>query len=102
MTKRQLFALFVVQLVNFTEGNAVGALLPVYAGRLGADTALAGFYLSWNFAGLALGTIAAGWLSDRLQRRKALLVIAGVGEIITVWLWGQARDNGQAFVCSFL
>jgi MFS family permease len=38
---------------------------------------------------MTIGTIVAGWLSDRLQRRKTLLIISGVVIIPAIWLIGQ-------------
>ena len=73
MEKKQLAALFACGLVGWTIAQGTLALLPVYAVRLGADPAWAGYYLALAFVAVTLGTLAAGWLSDRFQRRKALL-----------------------------
>jgi len=92
MSKKQLFALFVCSLVPWVVGNGLLPLLPVYAAHLGAESAEAGYYLSFSYLALAGGTIAAGWFSDRLQRRKTLLVVAGVVSIPGVWLMGRATN----------
>jgi len=98
MSKKQLFALFVCSLVPWVVGNGLLPLLPVYAAHLGAESAVAGYYLSFSYLALTSGTIAAGWLSDRLQRRKALLVVAGVVVAPGFWLMGRATNVWQLTV----
>lgn len=95
MTKKQLVALFVCSLTGWTILQGTLALLPVLAVRLGADNALAGNYLAIVFAALTSGTLFAGWLSDRFQRRKAMLMIAGLLNIPATWLIGQANQLWQ-------
>ena len=72
MSKKQLWSLFLCSLVPWTVGTGLLPLLPVYAAQLGAQPALTGYYLSFVYLALAVGTLSAGWLSDRFQRRKAL------------------------------
>jgi len=91
MSKKQLTLLFMCGLVPWTIGNGILPLLPVYATKLGANPAAAGFYLSFAFLSLAAGTSLAGWLSDKLQRRKLLIIIAGVVGIPAIFLMGQAK-----------
>jgi MFS family permease len=92
MSKKQLFALFLCSLVPWTAGNGVLPLLPVYATQLGAAPAVAGYYLSFSYLTLPAGTVVAGWLSDKLQRRKTLLIVAGVVSIPAFWLMGRATN----------
>lgn len=73
-------------------------LLPVYATKMGAGPALTGYYLSFAFLALAIGTIVAGWLSDKLQRRKTILITAGIVFIPVVWLMGMASNIWQLAV----
>ncbi len=89
MAKKQLAALFLCNLVVLTVGGGMIPLLPVYAGKLGADSTLTGYYLAFAFLSLAISAIAAGWLSNRFQRRKMLLMIAAILMIPTAWLMGQ-------------
>ena len=67
-------------------------LLPVYATQLGAAPTVTGYYLSFSFLALATGTVLSGWLSDKLQRRKALFIVAGVVSIPAFWLMGRATS----------
>jgi MFS family permease len=74
------------------------ALLPVYAVRLGADPASIGSFLSLAFLAVTMGTLAAGWLADKFQRRKILIVLAGALNIPTTWLMGQTTAFWQLAV----
>ena len=78
MPKKQLTALFFSILVPWTIGNGLLPLLPIYAAQLDASPSASGFYLSLSYLSLALGTFFAGWLSDKLQRRKLLVILFGV------------------------
>jgi MFS family permease len=86
MSKTQLLALFLCNLVPWAIGNGITSLLPVYAAELGAAPAVAGYYLSISFLALAIGTLSASWLSDKLQRRKALVVGGGMVGVPAIWL----------------
>ncbi len=89
MAKKQLAALFLCSLIVFTVGGGLVPLLPIYAGKLGADSILTGYYLSVAFLALAISSIFAGWLSDRFQRRKTLIIASGLLMAPTAWLMGQ-------------
>jgi MFS family permease len=78
MTRKQFFALFSCSLVVWTVGNGLLPLLPVFATQIGAEPAVVGYNLSFSYLALATGTVVAGWLSDKLQRRKTLLIVGGV------------------------
>lgn len=95
MSKKQLSALFVCSLVTWTIIQGTIALLPVYAVRLGAEPASIGMYLSLTFLALTLGTLATGWLADKLQRRKAMVVLAGAVNAPATWLMGQTTAFWQ-------
>ena len=92
MTRRQLYSLFLCSLAVWTAGNGLVPLLPVYARQLGADPATAGYYLAFSYAALAVGALAAGWVSDRLQRRKAPVVVAGLATVPITWLMGRVGN----------
>jgi MFS family permease len=98
MGKKQLFALFGCSFIGWTIAQGTLAVLPIYAVRLGADPASTGTYLSFAFLALTLGTLAAGWLADTFQRRKALIIFAGLLNIPTTWLMGQATAFWQLAV----
>ena len=92
MSKKQLLALLGCNLIPWAVGNGLLPLLPAYATQLGADAVWTGYFLSFNQFTLALGCVVSGWLSDKLQCRKALLFVAGVLAIPTTWLMGQTTN----------
>jgi len=89
MSKIQFAALFCCSLVIWTVGNGLIPLLPVYVGRLGASASVIGYSLSVIYLALATGTILAGWLSDRFQRRKLFFIMSGLGAALALWLVGR-------------
>lgn len=98
MDKKQLTFLFLCSLVPWLIGNGLIPLLPVYASQLGAGTELVGYYLSISYLALALGTLAAGWLSDKLQKRKLIVIITSVLNLPVIWLMGRAANAWQLTV----
>ena len=92
MTKRQLYSLLLCSLLPWTTGNGLAPLLPVYATRVGAAPALVGYFLSITYVGLATGTIIAGWLSDKFQRRKVTMLVSTVIMIPLIWMLGRANS----------
>jgi AAHS family benzoate transporter-like MFS transporter len=75
--RKQLFGLFTVNGAPYLIGHAVLPIFPVYMADLGASAASIGLYLAMIFAGLFIGTLSSGWISDRWGRRK-LTVLIGV------------------------
>ncbi len=76
---RQLAALFAYSLVNWSAGNGLLPLLPKYAKTLGALDWQIGVYLGASYLCIALGTVVAGWLADRLGHRRLLMILVGLG-----------------------
>jgi MFS family permease len=95
MAKKQLIALFFCSLVLWTILLSILNLLPVHAVHLGADEARAGNLLAFAFAALTVGTLLAGWLSDKLQRRKSMLILVGSLNVPATWLMGRAEEFWQ-------
>ena len=95
MTKKQLVALMVCSLTSWTAANGFAPLLPVWASRLGANSSVIGYYLSFSFVSMTAGTLFAGWLSDKLQNRKNLLIASGVLILPVVWMMGDADSIWQ-------
>ena len=102
MTKKQLIALFSCSLVGWTILQSILNLLPVYAVQLGADETLAGNLLALAFAALTAGTLLAGWLSDKFQRRKSMLILAGLLNVPATWLMGQAKGFWQLAILTII
>lgn len=102
MRKKQLNSLFLICLLTYVIGNGLLPLLPVYASELGAEPAFVGYYLSISYIALALGTMVAGWLSDKFQRRKGIMIIAGILNIPVIYLMGQVTTAFQLIVVTAL
>ncbi len=79
VARRQLAALFAYSLVNWSAGNGLLPLLPKYAAQLGAPDWMIGYYLGGSYAAIALGTVVAGWLADRVGHRRGLMLLVGLG-----------------------
>jgi MFS family permease len=92
MSNKQIVFLFICSLVPWTIGNGLLPVLPIYAIKLGANTAVAGYYMSFAYLSLAVGTITAGWLSDKLQYRKRLIIIAGAIGSPIIFFMGRATN----------
>jgi MFS family permease len=90
VSKRQFVALFVCSLIPWAVGNGLLPLLPGYAALLGAGPAASGYFLAFIQLTLTIGCVVAGWLSDRVQKRKALIIAAGALAALMTWLMGQA------------
>jgi MFS family permease len=102
MRKRQLFALFICQLVPFTVGNATIALMPLYVTRFGAEPGLTGSYLASTLFALTMGTLAGGWLSARVQRRREFILGTALLNIPGNLLMGQATELWQLIILTGL
>lgn len=81
MNKRQLLALCLCSGLIIFQGATSTGVLPVYALRLGADSAATGLFQAAGFGGVMLGNIIGGWLSDRVSRRKTVMLIS-----LAVWI----------------
>jgi len=88
MSKKQLSILFLCSLVPWTVGFGVIPLIPVYANKLGTTAMISGYWLSLTYLAMAVCSVITGRLSDRFQRRKMLLIMAGLLSIPSTWLMG--------------
>ena len=100
MDKKQLAGLFICCLLIWTLGNGLLPLLPVYATKLGAESDAIGYYMSFVYVAIALSTVTAGWLSDKLQNRKMLLFFCGALIVPSLLLLGQLASFGALIVLS--
>ncbi|MHB8625215.1 MAG: MFS transporter [Aggregatilineales bacterium] len=95
MKKKQLAVLFICNAVPWIVGNGLFALLPIYAVRLGADSASIGNYLALAFFAVTVGTIGAGWLSNKFGRHKVFIIAAGIGCCGGTWLMSLVTEFWQ-------
>lgn len=94
MQRKQLFALFVTNLVIFTVARATVMLLPIYLMHLGADKIMVGLVLGLMFASMGVATLGSGWLSNRFQHRRSWIILAGAVSIPITYLMGQTNSVG--------
>ncbi len=102
MDKKQLFAMFSINLAMVTVGGSLSALMPVYFTRLGASSALIGVFMSAVFAALACGMLVAGRVSDKRAFRKPILIAGGILVAAATYLYGWAANLGQLALLSIL
>ena len=103
---RQLAALFASNLVPPMIGGFLMPLLAVYLDRLGINPAFTGFYLATAFFMLALGSVSSGWLSQHIQHRRRVFMVAALIQIPCLVLMGQVSQfipltvfTGITFFC---
>ena len=77
MSNKQLIALSLSYAVIFAGVSSLVALMPIYLTKLGAEPTLTGFFLAFAFLSLSFSNIVGGWLSNRFQSRKTLLILSG-------------------------
>lgn len=74
MSRKQLSVLFICYLVPLIAANALLPLLPLHIRALGGDASAAGLSLAIAFALTTAGTLASGWLSNRVGRRREFII----------------------------
>jgi predicted MFS family arabinose efflux permease len=98
MKIRIIATLFFCSVVPWSVGNGLLPLLPVYAANLGAEEGSIGLYMGFSYLCVAVGTLLGGWFSDRFQRRKALLILAGFGVAVSILLIGFTSQFWQLVI----
>ncbi len=83
MSKSQLILFGLAMVIIVGNGGGMASLLPVYLGHAGANDAYISFLFAMLYLALSVGGILAGWLSDRIQRRKLMCVASAALEILT-------------------
>lgn len=95
MNRRQVAALLGCSLISWWVGSSLMPLLPLYVQQLGAAPAIVGNYLAFIFLSLVIGTVGAGGLANRLQRRRALIVAISLLAAPATWGMGQVDQVWQ-------
>lgn len=95
MQRKQLAALFIINMIPFIIGNGLLPNLPVYMVELGGDEASAGLYLATAFAALFIGTLSGGWITQFIppivQIRRTVILVASIVSLPVMVLMGQAQ-----------
>lgn len=86
---RQIIILFSINLLSYLVGNSIMALLPIYFDRIGIKTTHVGFFLSLAFGGMAAGTWFSGWLANRIDSYRSILLRTSVLSVLPIFLMGQ-------------
>lgn len=81
--------------MNWSVGNGLLPILPSIAASLGADEFVTGVYLALSYVALAAGTVAAGFVSDRVGHRRALMIVAGLVSSPLILLISRASSLWQ-------
>ncbi|MEL6525717.1 MAG: MFS transporter, partial [Chloroflexota bacterium] len=90
MTKKQLGALFICNLVPYIVGSSLLALLPIYLSNdLGASTTLTGMLLAFAFALLVISTAISARLARFFGLYRDIMTICCLICIPALWLAGQ-------------
>lgn len=94
MSKKQLFALFMCNLLPFVVGNSLMALLPIYISKeLGAGTILTGIVISIAFAVLVASTSLSASISRRLGRYRDVITVCSLLCIPALWYAGEVENS---------
>jgi len=94
MSRNNKLVLLSLMMWGFGEG-LWAYLLPIYIGSLGANSVQIGFVLSAAMILMTVAFIPAGWLSDRMSRKRIMLVgwLLGLVAVVVLALartWQQA------------
>lgn len=94
MSKKQLSALFMCNLLPFVVGNSLMALLPIYISKeLGAGTILTGIVISIAFAVLVVSTSLSAGISRRLGRYRDVITVCSLLCIPALWYAGEVENS---------
>ena len=88
MSARQVGALCLCNVTIYAGIAAFVGVMPVYLTKLNAGSTITGFFLAFAYLCLALSAVIAGHLSDRLGRRKGVLLLSGACAAPLAWLMG--------------
>jgi MFS family permease len=118
MSRRMLIGLTVPVFIICSFGNGIAPLLPLYALKVGASQAVAGWYTAFTFLCLVAGALLAGRQGGMLQRRTFMVIlmllvmplivlmgrISAVWQLITLtgisWLFGGCMLTGINIIAS--
>jgi MFS family permease len=92
MSRKQLAALFICQLIPYAVANGLLSLLPIYVKRFDASATVTGFYLALTFVGLSVGSLYSGRLSNRFRQHKSFIIGGAIFSAVTTFLMGVAPD----------
>lgn len=101
MRIKSLVPLFVAYLLVASVANGLGALWPVYIAKLGGGPAFMGYFTAVGTLAMTIGTVGAGVLADRFQRRRLLFVLACAVLIVCMLLFSRVQTLLQLTLVNF-
>lgn len=102
MRPRRIPPLLVCNFERFLIGNALMPFLPLYAGRLGANSASMGLYLALSFLMLTAGTLMSGWITNRFRRHKPAIIAASLLNVPVFLLMTQVSQFNTLIVLTMV
>lgn len=72
-------------IIGITSG-AFGTLAAVFGARLGFTTLEIAVFLGASIVGAAAMQVPAGWLSDRMDRRRIIVALGGLSAALGLWM----------------
>jgi MFS family permease len=96
MSIKQLLGWCACYLVIETGIAAIVGLMPLFLQQFEANESTIGLILASSYLSLAVSNVFAGWLSDRVQRRKTFLILSGV--IAAPLAWGLSEADSTTTV----
>jgi MFS family permease len=98
LIKTSPLAVMCVLACGFMNAGMLG-IGPVFAQNLGLDIAQISFLMASYVFGCAAVPLGAGWVSDRLDRRKVIISLCFIGLIFSLWL---VIDTGLIYACALM
>jgi len=98
LMKTSPLAVICVLACGFMNAGMLG-IGPVFAQNLGLGIAQISFLMAAYVFGCAALPLAAGWVSDRFDRRKVIIATCLAGLIFSIWL---TLDTGMIYLCALM
>lgn len=94
MRTTQIIGMCLCNVAIYIGIAAFVGIMPVYLTHLGASSTQIGLVLALAYLCLATSMVVAGRITDRLQRRKAILLLSGASAAPIAWLTGTTTTVG--------
>jgi len=94
MSKKQLLALFMCNLVPYVVGSGLLSLLPIYiSNELGAGTTITGMIIAMAFVVLVMSTSMSTRISRHFGRYRDIITVCSLLCIPAMWYAGQTQNT---------
>lgn len=75
---------------------------PVFGAQIGLSAQSVSLFMVTLFIGPLLLQVPIGWISDRVDRRRAIFATSALGAVFCVLGWAVGDDRGHLFIVAFL